>query len=89
MEEGLFPKPEIVDLLKNMVRLRLYTDDRKHPQRSEQYIKTQQERFHSVAIPFFVVLSPEDQVLATFEGFTRDAEAFAAFIKSGLAKMKK
>ena len=83
MEANLFPEPEIRQLLERYVRLRLYTDGTGdvHAQNRD----LQQSRFGTVALPFYAVLSPTDQVLATFPGMTRDGDLFLSFLRSGLA----
>ena len=89
MEEVIFPHPAIVAQLTRMVRVRLYTDDLDNPARTERNQKMQEARFNTVALPFYAILSPEDKVLATFPGFTKDVEEFLGFLKTGLAGNEK
>jgi thiol:disulfide interchange protein len=87
MEENMFPRPEIENLLKGFVRAKLVTDRRNTPansQRSARYVEMQEKQFGSVALPFYVILAPDGTVRATFDGFTRDNAAYEAFLKKGL-----
>jgi len=85
MEENIFPKPEIQELLSQFVLAKLVTDRKAGPdrERSIRYVKMQEERFQTASLPFYVILSPDDKVLATFDGLTRDASAYAAFLRKG------
>ena len=40
----------------------------------------QVERFHTIALPFYVILSPDDQVLARHAGILKPAQAFLNFL---------
>lgn len=85
MEENIFPKPEIQALLGQFVLAKLVTDRKTGPdrERSIRYVKMQEERFQTASLPFYVILSPDDKVLATFDGLTRDANTYAEFLKKG------
>lgn len=84
METNIFPKPPVRSLLERVVRVRLFTDRRTEPYLSNK--RFQQERFGTVELPFYALLSPEGEVLAT-AGFTRDVDAFADFLRRGLLRM--
>ena len=77
MEREVFPRPQVQKLLKRYVRAKLFVD--KDPANLE----LMEKRFKSVALPFFVLLSPDEKVLGTYS-YTRDANAFAEFLKKGL-----
>lgn len=47
--------------------------------------KYQEEVFGSISTPLSVILSPENEVLSQFDGFTRKFEDYEAFLKKGLA----
>jgi thiol:disulfide interchange protein DsbD len=81
MENNVFTHPTVEALLKEFVRVRLFTDRRTEPYLSHK--RFQQEKFGTVELPFYAVLSPEGRVLAT-AGFTRDIDAFAAFLRRAL-----
>ena len=87
METNIFPQPEVAEALKGFVRVRLFTDKRgtaEALQRSLRNQQMQEERFKTVALPFYAIIGPDDTVRATFPGLTRDAREFVSFLKSGL-----
>lgn len=80
--------PEAVQLLQRFVRVRLYTDGQQsaaEAKRSAAARRMQQDRFKTVALPLYVILSPEGREVARFQGMTYDAAEFAAFLSKGLA----
>lgn len=82
MESNMFPHPEVQALLKDHIRVKLYTDGQ-----GEVYDRNrsfQQQRFETVALPFYAVFSPEDREIARFAGLTRDREQFVRFLQTGL-----
>lgn len=81
MEIGMFPRPEVAGRLDQMVKVALYTDDPVHADALQSY---QIERFGTLSIPYYVVLSPDDEVLATFGGLTRNEAEFVEFLDAGL-----
>lgn len=83
MKANLFPRPEIAAALKDFVLVELYTDGSDPASEANQ--KLQQDRFKTVAIPFYAVLSAEDAVKSTFAGLTRSSEDFLKFLAAGRA----
>jgi thiol:disulfide interchange protein len=79
MEANMFPKPSIRAELEKFVRVRLYTDGVGEPY--EGFQRMQEQRFGTVALPLYAVITPSDQVTATFEGLTRDENEFLSFLK--------
>ena len=90
MEETVFTRPEVSALLKQFVLIKLYTDGRKDLQdieSSSQNAQLQEKRFDSTTLPFYAIISSDDQDLLTFpDGFTRDIQKFTGFLKQGLEK---
>lgn len=87
MEANMFPNPEVRRLLGKYVRVHLYTDDRhdaKGVARSQANERLQQSRYQTVALPFYALVSPDGNDIATFPGLTRDPDEFAAFLRKGL-----
>lgn len=80
MKANMFPRPEIAPLLKDFVLVDLYTDGTDAA--SEENAKMEEERYKTVSLPFYVILDPDEHVIATFPGSTRDAQLFAGFLKS-------
>lgn len=79
MESSIFRKPEVVGLFKEYILARLYTDDGSPLNDSNRTME--EERFSTIAQPYYVILSPDDKQIASFPGFTRDLDAFLSFLK--------
>ncbi len=79
MEANMFPKPAVRAELEKFVRVRLYTDGEGEPY--EGFQKMQEERFGTVALPLYVILTPSDQIRAQFAGLTRDETEFISFLQ--------
>jgi len=79
MEANMFPRPEIEAQMRQFVRLRLYTDGAGELYARQQ--KLQQDKFGTVALPFYAIVRPDGSIVKTFPGLTRDSNAFLAFLK--------
>lgn len=83
MEANIFPEKEVHALLKQFVRVQLYTDGR-----GEKYKRNrdlQEARFGTVALPLYAILSPDGKEIAHFPGMTRDVAMFVRFLERGIA----
>jgi thiol:disulfide interchange protein len=80
MKANMFPRPEIAALLNHFVLVDLYTDGTDAV--SEQNQQLEEKRFGTVAIPFYAILDPDEHIIATFPGLTRNAPEFASFLKA-------
>ena len=80
----MFPRPEIAAALGNYVLLELYTDG--SDTRSESNQKFQEQRFNTVAIPFYAIVDADEKVVAAFAGLTRDPREFLKFLEQGVRK---
>ena len=85
MKQNMFTKPEIASLLRNMVLVDLYTDADDAKSQANQQLE--QSKFHTIAIPFYVLYDPgpaasEPQVLATFPSLTRNAPEYISFLNT-------
>ncbi len=80
MKANIFPRPEIQAALKEIVIVDLYTDGT--DAQSEQNQKLEENRFNTVSIPFYALLDPEQNVIATFPQLTRNPQEFLAFLES-------
>ncbi len=83
MKANIFPKPEVSAALKNYVLLELYTDGTDVA--SERNQKLEQEKFETVALPYYVITDSDGHQLAHQDGLTRDANQFVSFLHTGLA----
>ncbi len=80
MEANMFPRPEISRELAKFARVRLYTDG--EGELFERQQKMQQEKFGTVALPYYAILRPDGKSVATFPGLTRDADEFLRFLQT-------
>ena len=79
MKANMFPRPEIADAAKNLVLVELYTDGT--DKESEENQKLPDEKFSTVAIPYYAILDPDGKVVASFgKGMTKDTQEFLAFL---------
>lgn len=83
MKANMFSRPEIAEALRQFVLVELYTDGA--DQASERNQKLQQEKFSTIAIPYYAILDADQNVRATFAGLTRDPGEFLAFLRSAAA----
>jgi len=78
MKANMFTKPEVGGVMKNMVLVDLYTDGTDAASQANQ--KLEEDKFQTVAIPFYVLYDANQNVLATFPGLTRKPEEYLAFL---------
>jgi thiol:disulfide interchange protein len=81
MEVNMFIKPEVKERFEKMTLVQLYTDGGPNHKENQIY---EIERFGTAALPYYVILSPDDEVISTFPGMTRNINDFIDFLDSGL-----
>jgi thiol:disulfide interchange protein DsbD len=84
MEANVFPRSDVKELFGDYILVRLYTDGQ-----GEMYERNrdfQQDQFGTIALPYYVTMSPEEEVLGTFPGMTRNPEEFVSFLGEGLRR---
>ena len=81
MKANMFTRPEIREALSRFVLVDLYTDGVDPASESNQRLL--QERFATVAIPYYAIVDADEKVIATFAGLTRNPSQFLAFLNSG------
>ena len=81
MEVNVFIKPEIKERFEKMTLVQLYTDGGPNHKENQIY---EIERFGTAALPYYVILTPNDEVISTFPGMTRNINDFIDFLDSGL-----
>ncbi|NOZ74963.1 MAG: hypothetical protein GXO90_06230 [FCB group bacterium] len=82
MESNIFTDPAVMDRFREFILVRLYTDGGNNYREKQRY---EIERFGTAALPFYVILSPDDEEIARFPGLTRDVDQFLDFLDMGLA----
>ena len=80
MKANMFTKPEIGGVMKNMVLVDLYTDGTDAASAANQ--KLEEDKFQTVAIPFYVLYDANQNVLATFPALTRKPEEYLSFLNT-------
>ena len=83
MKANMFTKPEIAGVMKNMVLVDLYTDGTDAASKANQ--KLEEDKFQTVAEPYYVLYDANQNVLATFPGLTRKPEEYLAFLNTKAA----
>jgi thioredoxin-related protein len=83
MKANIFPTPVVSAALEKYVLVELYTDGTEAA--SERNQKLEQEKFSTLALPYYAIVDGDGHELAHQDGLTRDANQFAAFLKKGLA----
>ena len=81
MESNMFPDGDVAEKMNQMIKVKLYTDRRKEPELSNK--KLQEERFQSIELPLYVILTPEEDLVGT-KAFTRNKQEFLDFLDRGL-----
>ena len=79
MKANMFTKPELAAAMENFVRVELYTDGLDATSETNQKL---QERYDTISQPFYVLMKPDETVIAKFAGSTRDAQEFLTFLNA-------
>lgn len=82
MERNMFTRQDISSRMKEYVLLRLYTDGRKPVHKKNRQIQV--DRFHTVSLPYYAIITPSDSVVARFDGMTREPAQFLGFLNKGI-----
>jgi thiol:disulfide interchange protein len=85
MKQNMFTKPEVAQVMRNLVLVDLYTD--RDDAVSQQNQQLEQAGFNTIAIPFYVLYDPaaegeKPRVVATFPGLTREAPQYVSFLST-------
>ena len=84
MEKNVFKTQEVQSLMSNYVLARLYTDQNLESNRQNRQMQI--DRFKTIDLPYFVLLSPDNKVLGETV-FGRDKEKFKSFLRQGIDKV--
>ena len=79
MEANMFPNTAVKAELDKFIRVKLFTDGEGEPY--EGFQRMQEERFGTVALPLYAIVTPQDEIVARFEGLTRNEAEFVAFLQ--------
>lgn len=81
MEANIFPKQAVQTEFSKMVLVSLYTDG--IGDIYDKNYQLEEEKFGTVALPFYAIVEPGGTIIATFPGLTRDENEFVNFLKKG------
>ena len=79
MEVNMLPRPEVREQLAKYVLVKLYTDREGEPFQTQQLL--QQDKYKTVALPFYAIENQDGSPVASFPGLTRDPAQFVAFLQ--------
>jgi hypothetical protein len=77
MERTIFPQAMIAERFEKMIPVKLITDMRGEPYETNKQF--QQDKFNTVEIPMYVIVTPDGKVVET-TAFTSDVQEFADFL---------
>jgi thiol:disulfide interchange protein DsbD len=83
MKANMFTRPEIASAMQGFILVDLYGDGTDAA--SEENQKLELAKFNTVAEPYYAILDPDESVIATFPGLTKDPAEFLAFLQKGAA----
>ncbi len=79
MEKNMFTKDEVKNLMSKMVLVRAFTD-RSYVPRDKVYQQMEEQRFNSTLLPLYVLLTPNNEVIAS-STYTPDVNTFVQFLQ--------
>ena len=83
MEKNVFADPAVYETFKKkFVLVQLYTDGGDNAEINQ---NLQIERFRTVALPYYVILGPDNSVLAKHAGIMATPAEFRTWLDQGLA----
>ena len=91
MEKNMFPEPAVKKELEKFVLAELYTDREDTPEHQkidEENGRLQAEKYGTVALPLYVVVDSNGNVLSKFPGLTRDKQEFVEFLQRGASRFQ-
>ena len=83
MRANILSRPEISALLGKFVLVELYTDGTDAA--SQANAKLEADKYKTVSQPYYVILQPDETVVATFDHLTHDPAEFQAFLEKTAA----
>jgi thiol:disulfide interchange protein len=83
MKANMFTRPDIESAMQKFVLVELFNDAGDATSDANQ--KLEVSKFNTVAEPYYAIMAPDESVVATFPGLTRDPAVFSAFLRKGEA----
>lgn len=79
MEDQVLPKPAVTSQLGDFVPVELITDG--SDAQSRKFSAYQQQKFGTIAIPLYAVVTPDGRIKGQLAGLERDPDKFADFLR--------
>jgi thiol:disulfide interchange protein DsbD len=86
MEINIFEENDVKDIFEDFVLVKLYTDGKKDIHKKNR--KLEIDRFGTAALPYYVILSPNDKILGTFPGMDINKDNFINFLNNSKDKFE-
>jgi len=83
MEANMFSRSDVQRKLAQFVLVELYTDGSGKLYEDQQNF--QQQRFGTVALPYYAIVDSDGKAITTYAGLTRSSAEFISFLDQGLA----
>ena len=80
MEINIFEENDVKKIFEDFVLVKLYTDGKEEIHKKNRLLEI--ERFGTAALPYYVILSPDDEVLGTFPGMDTNKDNFINFLNN-------
>ena len=84
MDPLIYEKDDIAELFEEFVLVKLYTDGRE--KKHKKYRDLEINRFKTAALPFYVILDSDDNIISTFPGYSTNTDLFKTFLKDAIKK---
>ncbi len=78
MEINMFTKGSVIERFDKMIKVKLFTD-RRTVESDKINKQMQQERFNSIELPLYVIMTPDEKLIGSL-AFTRDETEFINFL---------
>jgi len=79
-----FEQDDVAKLFEEFILVKLYTDGRE--EKHKKYRDLEINRFKTAALPFYVILDSDDNIISTYPGYNTDVELFKTFLKEAIKK---
>ena len=80
MDRNIFPRPEIMDAMKDLVPAELFVDGT--DQASEDNAKFEEDHFKVASMPYYAIIDTNQNIVAYFGDRATDPQQFLAFLKT-------
>ena len=86
MEINIFEEEDVKLIFEDFILVKLYTDGKEDVHKKNR--KLEIDRFGTAALPYYVILSPDDKILGTFPGMDTNKDNFIKFLNNSKEKFE-